>query len=810
MEMIEKIFLSVLDRGVEISCVILVVLAARLLLQRLPKSYSYFLWILVALRVIVPVETVSLFSPFSIFNLPVVEMAQDKIRELDNPARMPENDIIVPVTPMENTIHNELPAAVLNNDRVDSPYEKNEKREKTDMTITQILGILWLAGMAGLCVCSVFSYVRLRKKVSAAVRLRENIYECDNIAAPFVLGIIRPVIYIPFRLGAREQEYILLHEQYHIRRKDYLVKLSAFCITVVYWFNPLVWIAFFLMTRDMEMSCDEKVIIKLEPDARLNYGSLLLAFATNHRGSLANPLFFGEGDTKERIKNVLNIRKPKFWAGAAALVVFLTVGVLCLTGKTSPKDVSGIDDITYVTDETREFVRVWAENFCTRNGDGLLEVSEEGVFENNPFMEEGEDHASFGTSSPWPWIQEENAYQIREISSEEADIFYYARTSAPYVYTWHEHIRFHTADGKLMVYEEKLTGVDSIETVSQMKELYPEGKIEGTMMDYRTNGLGIYLQQNYLLGRLEKTSLRDAEWSACYLLNISAKDTIYTGIYDLQNEKKAEIIIYFAVENEVVLVTMERFNEMKNDGYGIWVPVHIDFVSQDKASLIETVLLQKQEHSLIAHGAVEYREIDLALDSSMPPYNIFEEGFIMDADYQYDFYYPYTRKMYTLPGSLLERCNQEEISQWHERYSNHIPASELGKSGNMYAFISDFAFSFEEIRKEFEIERELLGEQNVVFAFTDEEAKILFSGDEVAVTNKFVSEYAIAVGRYAYSPLWLYTHTAKDYETVGITREAVREKVAFYERLLLPFEAKVAFAAKINDFLGEELWQVKE
>lgn len=216
-----------LNRGVEISCVILVVLAARLLLQRLPKSYSYFLWILVALRVIVPVETISLFSPFSIFNLPVVEMAQDKIRELDNPDQMPESDIIAPVTPIENTKQNELPAAVLNNDRVDSSYEKNEKRQKTDIAVTQILGILWLAGMAGLCVYSIFSYVRLRKRVSAAVRLRENIYECDNIAAPFVLGIIRPAIYIPFRLGAREQEYILLHEQYHIRRKDYLVKQSA-------------------------------------------------------------------------------------------------------------------------------------------------------------------------------------------------------------------------------------------------------------------------------------------------------------------------------------------------------------------------------------------------------------------------------------------------------------------------------------------------------------------------------------------------------------------------------------------------------
>lgn len=794
MEMIGKIFLSVLDRGVEVSCVIVVVLAARLLLYKLPKSYSYFLWILVALRVIVPVEMVSLISPFSIFNLPVVEMTQEKIRELDNPVRVPQSEVTVPVIPVEDTRPDEWQAAVLNTDRAENFYEKSEKQPETDMDIADIFGSLWLVGMTVFCTCSVFSYVRLKKKVLSAVRLGDNIYECDNIAAPFVLGLMKPVIYIPFRLGIREREYILLHEQCHIRRKDYLVKLCAFCITVVYWFNPLVWIAFFLMTRDMEMSCDEKVIMKLAPDARLDYGRLLLAFATNHRGILVNPLFFGESDTKKRIKNVIHIRKPKLWAGAAAIMVLLAAGVLCLAGRTSDSDTA------YVT-----FVCVWAENFCARDGEALVAVSQEGVFDNNPFMEVGEGHAAFGMSSPWPWYQEKSAYEIERISRWGAEIFYYAITSDPYVYKWREQIRFHETGGELMVYEEELTGISSIETVSLMKALYPKGKIAGTMMDYRSNGLGIYLQQNYLLGRLKKVHLAQPEEAACYLLNISDKDTIFTGIKDLVNEKWAHVVIYFADENEVALVTMERFNEVGKDKYGIWIPVDIDFAGQDEA-LIEMVLSQNRGHKLAAQDVVEYREIDLKIDLSMPPYNVFEDGFIMDADYQSDFYNPYQRKMYAIPNNLMVRCEQEEFSQWQERYSFHIPASELEKSENIYTFIFDFAFTREEIKKEFEI----MGKQYAEYIFTDEEVDVLFSGDEEEMTDRFVSKYAIAVGKYAYSPFWLYTHDITDYEAVGITRESVREKAVLYDSLLLPAEAKAAFAAKINDFLGEELWQPGE
>ncbi len=173
--------------------------------------------------------------------------------------------------------------------------------------------------------------IRMKRKLRKAVLYRDNIFECDNIASPFVMGVFRPRIYIPFRLGEGEREYILKHEQYHIKRKDYLVKIVAFLLVTVYWFQPLAWVSYFFMIRDMEMSCDEHVLGTMGKDIRRAYSKSLLGFAMNRRQFSMGLLAFGETNTKRRVKNVMNFKNDKKWMGILTIVLLVVVGVVCLT-----------------------------------------------------------------------------------------------------------------------------------------------------------------------------------------------------------------------------------------------------------------------------------------------------------------------------------------------------------------------------------------------------------------------------------------------------------------------------------------------
>lgn len=324
MEILGSIFIGILKRSFEGTCVIFVVLAARLLLSKFPRKYSYFLWILVAVRLLIPVDAFSLSSQFSIFNLPVIEKLQE-----NGTITMPAAGGMTGEAYKGNSQPaGNLPAAP----------DNTQDRKTMSPAAVKVMAVFWILGAAVLVGWNIISYAALKRRIAPAVLLRDNIYECDNISTPFVLGFVKPVIYIPFRLDTEEQKYILLHEQYHIQRKDYAVRLCAFLITAVYWFNPFVWLSYFLMIRDMEMSCDEKVILELGLDIKENYSRSLLSFATNRRMGLVEPLAFGEGDTRKRVKNILDIKKPKFWFAAAAVAVLFAAGVLCLTGKNGEED----------------------------------------------------------------------------------------------------------------------------------------------------------------------------------------------------------------------------------------------------------------------------------------------------------------------------------------------------------------------------------------------------------------------------------------------------------------------------------------
>jgi len=314
------LFPKILNMSLTAGIVIILVLLARMLLKTAPKIFSYALWTVVLFRLLCPVSFSTNFSLLSIFNSPTV--TENSITYIPTDivhTEYPQVDL--PISGISNAVNDVLPqgAEQVGADPLEAPMS----------FATQ----LWLFGMGTMLAYSIASLLSLRRKLVGAVWRRDNIYLADHIVTPFVIGVVRPKIYLPSTLSEREREYIILHEQTHIRRLDHIVKLVSFLGLSIHWFNPLVWVAFVLSGKDMEMSCDEAVMKKMDNDIRADYSASLLSLATGRKIFAGAPLAFGEGDTKSRIKNVLSYKKPAFWVVMAAIAA---VSVLCVALISNP------------------------------------------------------------------------------------------------------------------------------------------------------------------------------------------------------------------------------------------------------------------------------------------------------------------------------------------------------------------------------------------------------------------------------------------------------------------------------------------
>jgi beta-lactamase regulating signal transducer with metallopeptidase domain len=201
-----------------------------------------------------------------------------------------------------------------------------------------IASIVWIAGMALLVLYGVISYVGLRRKVAEAVPLRDNLWQGQAVASPFVLGFFRPRIYLPFGMDEESIVFVVAHENEHISRRDHWIKPIGFLLLVIYWFNPLIWLAYILLCRDIELACDERVVKRMSADDKKAYSKALLTCSVDRRSIAACPLAFGEVGVKQRITNVLNYKKPTFWIIIAALVSCAVVAVCFLTNPRTDED----------------------------------------------------------------------------------------------------------------------------------------------------------------------------------------------------------------------------------------------------------------------------------------------------------------------------------------------------------------------------------------------------------------------------------------------------------------------------------------
>ena len=304
------------------SVAIVLVILLRLLLKKAPKVISYALWGVVLFRLLCPVSIGSNFSVYNLFDAPaqesgtitsVIEYVPSNIVHTEYPS------VTLPVPGISDVINEALPQG--QEQLVADPLE-------APMSFATYA---WMIGVLVMAIYSIVSYIRLRRKLSVVVPLRDNIFIADDIKSPFVVGLFRPKIYLPCNLGDKEQEYIILHEQHHIKRLDHVMKALAFLALAIHWFNPLVWVAFILASKDMEMSCDEAVIRKVDGDVRADYSASLLTLATGRRIIAGTPLAFGEGDTKGRINNLSKWKKPAVWVVLIAVVACAVLAVTVLT-----------------------------------------------------------------------------------------------------------------------------------------------------------------------------------------------------------------------------------------------------------------------------------------------------------------------------------------------------------------------------------------------------------------------------------------------------------------------------------------------
>lgn len=306
-----EIFLKIVNMSISASYIVLAVLLLRFLLKRAPRWITVALWGIVAIRLICP------FSLESVLSLiPSAETVSPDIM-LD---RTPEINTGIPfVNDMVNPI-------------IGTSFAPDPATSANPLQLwIPTFALFWIVGMVALAVYTVISYVRIRHKVRTAVLLRDNIYQSERVVSPFVLGIIKPRIYLPFNMNDADMKHVVAHEQAHIRRKDHLWKPIGFLILTLHWFNPLVWLGYVFLCRDIELACDEKVIKQLDRDERADYSQALLACSVSRKLISACPLAFGEVGVKDRIKSVLSYKKPAFWLIIAAVAACIAVAVCFLT-----------------------------------------------------------------------------------------------------------------------------------------------------------------------------------------------------------------------------------------------------------------------------------------------------------------------------------------------------------------------------------------------------------------------------------------------------------------------------------------------
>ena len=334
------VFLKLLNLSISASWLVLAVLVLRLVSKRSPKWMNVLLWGMVALRLMLPFSIESALSL-----IPSAETLSPEVVRFD-----PAPTITSGVEFIDNAV----------NPSLSESFAAAPLASVNPLYVwTYLAGWVWLIGLGAMLLYALVSYLRLRRRVSVSLCVRENIYLCDAISSPFILGVVKPRIYLPSGLDEVQRQNVLSHERAHLARRDHWWKPLGFALLAVYWFNPVLWLAYTLLCRDIELACDERVIRTMDESAVKTYSTVLLACSMPRKAVITCPLAFGEVGVKERVRNALRYKKPAFWVVAASVAVCVVVAVCFLTNPPTDTDAAGLvgfhrEQVTYadVTDES--------------------------------------------------------------------------------------------------------------------------------------------------------------------------------------------------------------------------------------------------------------------------------------------------------------------------------------------------------------------------------------------------------------------------------------------------------------------------
>lgn len=323
------IFLKFLNISISASYLIIFIIFVKMLMKKAPKWLSPILWGIAAVRLVLP------FSIESIFSL------------------MPKTTITNQGFNSEIHIFENIPDVSSNASAATETINHAAQTIPHTISLLTVISYIWVAGMIIMALYAVFSYMKLKNQMRTAVRMRDNIYQSEAVYSPFVLGLFKPKIYLPFKISEKDITYVVAHEKAHIRRLDHWWKPLGFLLLSVYWFNPLIWVAYVFLCKDIELACDEKVIREMDINERADYSQALLECSIKQRGITACPLAFGEVSVKERVKNVLNYKKPAFWIILLSLALCVIASICFLTSPKSPKGKIMANNIIYYEQEYR-------------------------------------------------------------------------------------------------------------------------------------------------------------------------------------------------------------------------------------------------------------------------------------------------------------------------------------------------------------------------------------------------------------------------------------------------------------------------
>ena len=332
------VFLKLLNLSISASWLVLAVLVLRLVSKRSPKWVNVLLWGIVALRLVLPFSVESALSL-----IPSAETVSPAAVQF-----APAPTITSGVSVIDNAV----------NPSLSEHFSAVPTASVNPLYVwTEIAGWVWLIGLGAMLLYALVSYLRLRRRVRVSLPIQDHIYLCDAISSPFILGVVKPHIYLPSGLDEVQRQNVLAHEQAHLARRDHWWKPLGFALLAVYWFNPVLWLAYTLLCRDIELACDERVIRTMDESAGKTYSTVLLACSMPRKTVITCPLAFGEVGVKERVKNALHYKKPAFWVVAASVAVCVVVAMCFLTNPPTDTDAAGLvgfhrEQVTYadVTD----------------------------------------------------------------------------------------------------------------------------------------------------------------------------------------------------------------------------------------------------------------------------------------------------------------------------------------------------------------------------------------------------------------------------------------------------------------------------